>query len=100
MRSRRQWGRHWGRLLGPLSSGDNMPNTVLDRIHSWYSDLRDGQEIEQVSVLVQQLAEELYSKYEPTGFGPHPDFWNRLDKWLNTNLSTEDQKLLFRLVPH
>jgi hypothetical protein len=75
-----------------------MPNTVLDRIYTWYSDLRDGQEIEHTAVLVQHFADELYSKYEPTN-GPHPDFWNRLDKWLNKKLSENQQKILFRLIP-
>jgi len=76
-----------------------MGNHVFERIYDWYSDSRDGQQIQDVAVLVQQLADELYASYEPTK-GPHPNFWQRLDEWLNTRLSDDEQKLLFRLIPH
>lgn len=76
-----------------------MPNAVIERIHSWYSDVVAGEEIQEVAVLVQQLVDELYSKYEPT-VGPNPHFWHRLDGWLNTNLTEAQQKLLFQLIPH
>jgi hypothetical protein len=76
-----------------------MANQVFQRIRRWYSDLDDGQEIQDVNVLVMQLAEELFRTYEPTQ-GAHPSFWERLDQWINHNLNEEQQKLLFRMIPY
>jgi hypothetical protein len=76
-----------------------MPNPVIERIHEWYGDAVDGQAVQEVLVLVQQLADELFSQYEPTT-GPHPNFWQRLDRWLSTELPTEQQKTLFKFIPY
>ncbi len=75
-----------------------MPNPVISRLYAWYSDLVLGQEIQDVTVLVQQLADELYATYEPTA-GPHPDFWQRLNGWLNPSLTDDEQKTLYQMIP-
>jgi hypothetical protein len=76
-----------------------MAKRIVEKIFGWYSDLTDGQKIQEVNVLIQHLADELYQEYEPTK-GPHPSFWDRLDGWLSTKLSEEQQKLLFQMIPH
>ena len=58
----------------------------------------DGPEIQAVNEQVEHLAEELYSEYEPTK-GPYPEFWTRLEAWLD-NLSEPDQKVLFKSLRH
>lgn len=58
-----------------------------------------GSLIEEINDHLRYLARDLYSEYEPTR-GTHPDFWVRLENWLN-NLKDEGQKqVLFRLIPH
>jgi hypothetical protein len=57
-----------------------------------------GKVIQDVNSHVTYLAERLYSEYEPTR-GPYPDFWQRLEKWLNNVDQEDDQQLFFRLLP-
>jgi hypothetical protein len=71
---------------------------IQERLQRWIMELPDGPEIEAVNQHVVQLARELYSEYEPTK-GPSPDFWQRLEMWLD-NVTEADQKVLFRLLRH
>jgi hypothetical protein len=58
-----------------------------------------GKVIQDVNNHVTYLAERLYLEYEPTR-GPYPDFWQRLEKWLDNLEDEDDQQLFFRLLPH
>lgn len=71
---------------------------IQERLQRWIMALPDGPEIEAVNQHVEHLARELYWEYEPTK-GPFPDFWQRLESWLN-NVAEADQKVLFRLLRH
>lgn len=61
--------------------------------------LPDGVAIQAVNEHVEHLARELYCEYEPTK-GPYPDFWRRLELWLQNVADEADQKVLFRLLFH
>jgi hypothetical protein len=56
-------------------------------------------DIQAVNEQIDQLEVELYSEYEPTK-GPYPDFWNRLEKWVDNAKTETDQQNLFRLMRH
>lgn len=83
---------------------------LTERIDSWFMSLEpvdDGKGgesqlgiiIESINTQLRYLADQLYVDYEPTR-GPHPDFWQRLEAWLD-NLDDETrQQYLFRLLPH
>lgn len=71
---------------------------IQERLQQWIMELPDGPEIEAVNQHVVHLARELYCEYEPTK-GPSPDFWQRLESWLD-NVAEADQKVLFRLLRH
>lgn len=71
---------------------------IHERLREWIMALPDGPEIEAVNQHVVHLAKELYNEYEPTK-GPLPDFWQRLESWLD-NVEEADQKVLFRLLRH
>jgi len=70
---------------------------LQEKLQRWIMSLPDGPAIERVNQHVEQLAEELYSEYEPTK-GPYPDFWRRLDLWLNNLADESDQQVFFRLL--
>jgi len=84
--------------------------TVQERIANWIMSTEPvpvdgggheplGALIQDVNRHVEQMAQRLYWEYEPTR-GAHPDFWQRLNKWL-ANVETETrQQYLFRLLPH
>lgn len=76
-----------------------MPNPAIERIYLWYADVHDGQHIQETTVLIQHLADELFSSYEPMQ-GPNPTFWQRLNGWLNEDLPEERQKTLLTLLPY
>lgn len=71
---------------------------IQDRLNEWTMELADGAEIQSVNEHVEHLAEELYVEYEPTK-GPYPDFWQRLESWLD-NVSEMEQKVLFKSLKH
>ncbi len=75
-----------------------MIQNLQERLRRWMMSLPDGPAIQDVNEQVEHLAEELYSEYEPTK-GPNPDFWKRLEAWLD-NLSEPDQKILFKSLRH
>lgn len=84
--------------------------SLQERINSWLMSLTPisvgsgkeealGEVIENVSGHVTHMARRLYSEYEPTR-GPYPDFWHRLENWLNNLPEESRQQALFRLLPH
>ena len=84
--------------------------TIQDRIDTWIMSMTPvsveggteepvGKVIQEVNDHVTHMADRLYSEYEPTR-GPHPDFWQRIEKWLNNLEEESRQQYLFRLLPH
>jgi hypothetical protein len=83
---------------------------INERIGKWFMSLEDidignnttrplGEIIEEVNTNLHQLADKLYVDYEPTR-GAHPDFWRRLERWLDNVDDAGSQQVLFRLLPH
>lgn len=77
-----------------------MPHTVAERVHRWIL-TSDSEEIgyQRIYDMGEYFAEWRYNQYLPT-VGPYPDFMERLRAWLDKLHDEEDQKLLFRLIPH
>jgi hypothetical protein len=74
-------------------------NTVEARLQDWILADAESQDLIDTNARIVTFAAALYAEYEPTR-GPHPDFWQRLEAWLDNVADETDQKALFRLVPH
>jgi hypothetical protein len=70
---------------------------LSDKVNQWQLSANDGVAIEHVNERLDHLADVLYCGYEPT-VGPHPEYWQRLEAWVENVGSEEYQKLLFRLA--
>jgi hypothetical protein len=70
---------------------------LIDSVNRWQMSATDGVLIQQTSERLENLATVLYSNYEPMT-GPFPEYWNRLESWVENVGDEEDQKLLFRLA--
>jgi hypothetical protein len=68
-----------------------------DKINRWQLAAVDGPLFQQVNERLDHLANALYHDYEPT-IGPFPEYWRRLESWVENVGSEDDQKLLFRLA--
>lgn len=73
-------------------------NRLEERLQEWILTDLDSSDLIQANARIVKFAEVLYPEYEPTR-GPYPDFWQRLEKWLNNVSDEADQKVLFKLVP-
>ncbi len=68
-----------------------------EKINSWQLGASDGDLFQQISERLYALADAIYCTYEPT-IGPFPEYWHRLEEWIENVETEEDQKLLFRLA--
>ena len=66
---------------------------LTDRVNRWQQSAIDGVLIQQTNERLENLAKVLYSNYEPMT-GPYPDYWTRLEHWVENVDDEEDQKLL------
>jgi len=57
----------------------------------------NGLELLETKGLLQYLGENLYTDFEPA-YGPYPDYFSRLEKWLENVSSDSDQQDLLRLA--
>lgn len=81
-----------------------MPHTVAERARRWSRELRDpdGSELPdyiEIHGSIHYLAEKLYAQYVPTQGATHRGFPFRLRDWLDSAVTEDDQKVLFRTVP-
>jgi len=67
-----------------------------ERIIRWSSQ-EGGNEYIAINKLLQYLGDNLYYDYEPS-FGPFPDYYTRLKKWVNNLTEEEDQQTLLKLA--
>ncbi len=85
-----------------------MKNPIEEKVSQW--DFYDAIDIKTrkpqvnyplINLQIRFLERWLFNDYEPSK-GPSPDFASRLEHWILSNAkeSEEDQKHLFRLVPH
>lgn len=76
-----------------------MPYTVAARIRRWIFEAEPVDDFQSIHEMVEYFAQWRYTEYVPT-IGAYPDFWTRLRNWLDCLSHDEDQKTLFRLLPH
>lgn len=71
-----------------------MADKIEERVRQW-----GDKKSRETNLRLQHLALHLYGSYEPSQ-PPAPDFWQRLDKWLN-NVAPDQaaEKILFNLIP-
>jgi hypothetical protein len=74
-------------------------NAFQKKIDTWKMSLETAAEIQAVNEQVDQLEMELYCDYEPTK-GPYPNFWQRLEKWVDSAKTQTNQQNLCRLMQH
>ena len=72
---------------------------LADKVNQWLLTLPDGEIFQAANQQIDHLARELYCEYEPT-IGPYPDFWQRLESWIDNGDTDDQQRLLFRLASH
>lgn len=68
-----------------------------EKVNSWQLASEDGKLFQQVNDRLETLAKALYANYEPT-IGPFPEYWHRLEAWIDNVDAEDNQKLLFRLA--
>jgi hypothetical protein len=73
-------------------------NRLEERFQEWILTDPDSYDLIQTNARIVKFADVLYSEYEPTR-GPYPDFWQRLEAWLDNVNDEADQKTLFKLLP-
>ena len=71
--------------------------TLVDTVNRWTRSSADGVVFQETNERLENLATVLYSNYEPMT-GPFPEYWQRLESWIENVPSEDDQKLLFRLA--
>lgn len=77
-----------------------MQNLIADKVQRWAATEAGDLDYNAIHAEIEYLIAHRFDQYVPT-IGPEPDFRTRFIKWLdNGGLSEDDQKLLFRLVPH
>jgi hypothetical protein len=77
-----------------------MQNAIADKVQRWAGQETGKLDFNSIHAEIEYLIAQRFEQYIPT-IGPEPDFRTRFINWLNnTGVSEEDQKLLFRLVPH
>ncbi len=71
-----------------------MPEKIRDKLLRWNDNVT-----RETSLKLDHLEKRLYKTYEPSQL-PNPDFWQRLEKWIN-NVSPidEDEIILFNSIP-
>jgi hypothetical protein len=75
-----------------------MNSELAALLRRWSLSLPDGPEFMQIESQLGYFFDELYDEYEPTR-DANPDFWERLNQWLNNVPAEADKKALLRLVP-
>ena len=68
-----------------------------DKVNLWQLASGDGILFQKINERLDHLACALYADYEPM-VGPFPEYWQRLEAWVNNVASEDSQKLLFRLA--
>lgn len=77
-----------------------MQNEIAERVQRWAAQEVGELDYNAIHAEIEYLIANRFEQYIPT-IGPEPDFRSRFVRWLgNGGLSEDDQKLLFRLVPH
>jgi hypothetical protein len=77
-----------------------MQNEIAERVQRWAAQEIGELDYNAIHAEIEYLIARRFDQYIPT-VGPAPDFRTRFISWLNNSgVSEEDQKLLFRLVPH
>jgi hypothetical protein len=77
-----------------------MQNSIADKVQRWAGQETGDLDFNAIHAEIEYLITQRFDQYVPT-IGPEPDFRTRFVNWLNNSgVSEEDQKLLFRLVPH
>jgi hypothetical protein len=76
-----------------------MQNVISERVQRWASQELGAIDFNALHAEIEFLTVRRFNHYLPTT-GPHPDFWVRLANWLENDISEDDKKVLFRLVPH
>lgn len=70
---------------------------MKDKINQWKKKAPDGGDYIDLDNEIRHLSEQLFDDYDPC---TSETFLNRLHTWLMNIQSDEDQKILFKLVPH
>jgi hypothetical protein len=76
-----------------------MVNPISQKIERWSAMEHSDIDFNEIHALIEFLSAQRYSEYGPT-LGNSPEFRERLAAWLSDNVPENDQKLMFRLVPH
>lgn len=86
----------------PQVRGCQMLEPINDKVDLWSrGDISEPPiGFENISSFIDFLATYLFYYYEPANNPNHPEFYDRLNAWLNNTDNEEYQKTLFRLVPH
>ncbi len=75
-----------------------MPHTIAAKVQKWTMEI-EAPDFNAIYEQIDYHSQKHFNEYMPT-IGPHPDFIVRLRDWLENLSEEEDQKILFRLVPH
>jgi hypothetical protein len=75
-----------------------MQNIISDKVQQWSATEQGDIDYNAIHALIEYLLKHRFEQYSPT-YGAKPGFRRRLELWLDNNLSEQDQKLLFRLIP-
>jgi hypothetical protein len=76
-----------------------MENPISQRVQRWASEEKGEIDFNALHAEIEYLALKRFESYVPT-FGPFRNFRSRFAKWLENDVTEEDRKILFRLVPH
>jgi hypothetical protein len=74
-----------------------MSHKLAAKVQEWVMEVEDF-DYNALHAQIEYNDKRLFREYLPT-IGPHPDFMNRLNSWLENVSMARDQKILFRLVP-
>ena len=77
-----------------------MSYDISERVQKWSLEaISPAVDFNDIHAAIEDLIAKRFNQYVPTATGPHPDFRTRLANWLS-QVSDDDQKVLFQLVPH
>jgi len=74
-------------------------NKLEEKVSRWSTFSPPGEpDFSHINLQVQFLEDRLFFDYEPTK-GPYPEFWPRLEAWIENFDDEQDQKTAFQLIP-
>jgi len=77
-----------------------MPYDISEHVQEWTLEVTlPAVDFNDIHAAIEDLTVKRFNQYRPTKVGPYPDFRTRLASWLE-QVSNEDQKVLFQLVPN